>query len=376
MTTNQLRVVHVSSVHRWTDNRIHYRECVSLAEAGFSVTLIAVESEVQGTPTAVKVITLPRRSRLSRMVFSTASAISLALKTRASIVHLHDPELIPFIPLLRLAGRMVVYDAHEDLPAQVLDKPYLRPALVPVVAALARGLIAVSKLSNHVVCATETIAERYPSSKATVVHNYPPLRAEEEAVERRPVSDREPAAIYLGGISEVRGARVMVDAMAQPELPEGWQLVLAGSSSDSLLADLAGRPGWNRVNFRGQVPPDEARQLILQSRIGLVLFADTKAHRDALPTKMFEYFAAGTPVIASDFPLWRSIVEENQCGVMVNPDSSSQVASAIRRYAEDPVLLDKHARNARRLALEKFNWSQEGAALVSLYRTLARGVAA
>ena len=125
------------------------------------------------------------------------------------------------------------------------------------------------------------------------------------------------------------------------------------------------------MDFRGQLPPDDARRLLLEAQVGLVLLSDTAAHRDALPTKMFEYFAAGTPVIASDFPLWRSIIQEHSCGLLVDPTSSSQVAAAIRRYSEEPGLLDRHSRNARRLAREELNWSSEAKALVAAYQRLS-----
>ena len=371
MSTDSMTVVHVSSAHPWTDNRILYRECVSLTEAGYSVTLIATESVVEGPATAVRVLRIPRRRRFSRMLISTVSAIRLALLTRARITHLHDPELIPFIPLLRLAGRTVLYDAHEDLPNQVVNKPYVKKPLVPLFMCFARLLILLSKLSHHVICATETIAKRYPAHRRTVVHNYPPLREEETVADQYAASNRDALAVYVGGIASIRGAETIVDAMAENDLPETWKLVIAGSGPDSLLADLRSRPGWRRVDFRGQLPPDDARRLLLEAQVGLVLLSDTAAHRDALPTKMFEYFAAGTPVIASDFPLWRSIIQEHSCGLLVDPTSSSQVAAAIRRYSEEPGLLDRHSRNARRLAREELNWSSEAKALVAAYQRLS-----
>ena len=368
-----LRVAHVSSAHPYTDNRVHYRECNSLAEAGYEVALIAVQSPIHGARTPVHVTTIPKRSRLKRMIISSAQAVRLALRSGAPIIHMHDPELIPYVPLLRLLRRRVIYDAHEDLPTQVLSKSYLsRPAAV-VLSAFARMLVRVAATSDLIVCATETIAERFPSHKTIVVHNYPPLREDEATAMNDDIATRRADIVYVGGIATHRGAGVMVDAMSDPHMPDDWRLRLAGTMSESLRADLAARPGWGRVDFEGQVPPETARDIILRSRVGLVLFADLAAHRDALPTKMFEYFAAGVPVVGSDFPLWRSIVVDHDCGILVDPASPRAVADAIHSYAADPEMLSRHSRNARRLAVEELNWAKQSEILVEGYRRLHAG---
>ena len=176
---NPTRVVHISSAHPWTDNRIHLREAASLAEAGYSVGLIAVESTVRVPKTAVHVTTIRRRKRLARVFVSTAEVLIRAIRSRATLVHLHDPELIPAIPVLRALGRRVIYDAHEDLPSQILDKGYLPPRARSAIASASKLLIAIASTADGIVAATETIAERFPASKTKVVKNYPRLRKED-----------------------------------------------------------------------------------------------------------------------------------------------------------------------------------------------------
>lgn len=365
-------VVHVSSAHPHTDNRVHYRECNSLVEAGFDVTLVAVESELAGHTTNVKVIEIPRRKRVARMLLSSFEAIQKAVATRARIVHMHDPELIPFIPLLRLAGRIVIYDAHEDLPAQVKNKSYLRYPSAQIIALFSRILVRIAHFSNLIVCATETISNRYPQHKTVVVHNYPPLREAEAEVGALDIEKRDARIVYVGGLSEGRGASVMVTAMAQSCIPEDWRLRIAGSVTEPYLQTLQAKAGWNRVDFDGQIEPEAARDLILGARIGLVVLTGSEAYLDSLPTKMFEYFAAGVPVIASNFPLWRTIVEDNDCGVLVSPESPAQIANAIKEYAENPDLLVRHSQNARKLAVNYLNWAPEGKILIEAYDELLK----
>jgi glycosyltransferase involved in cell wall biosynthesis len=364
-------VVHVSSAHPYTDNRIHYRECRTLADAGFEVTLIAVESELAGQATDVKVVRLPRRRRLKRMVWSSFQAVRLALRSKARIVHLHDPELIPYIPMLRLAGRTVVFDAHEDLPAQVLDKPYTTRWTRGALSAAAHALLFVASRANLVVAATEKIAERFPAGKTILVHNYPPLREEES--ELSGADQRRDVAVYIGGMAPIRGIVEVLASVAQPEFPSGWELHLAGPASPDALALIEAATGSGRVVYHGQLAPLAARDLLLTAKVGLVTFSDNAAHRDSLPTKLFEYFAAGLPAVASDFPLWRNIIGAIEAGVLVDQTDPADIARAIAQYADSEELWATHSANARRAAVEVLNWAPEGAALVAAYEDLERG---
>lgn len=363
------RVVHVSSAHPFTDNRIHYRECVSLTGAGFDVTLVAVESSLEAPRNAVQVAKLPRRSRLQRVLFSSPEAIRRALRTGAGIVHLHDPELIPFIPFLRAIGRRVVYDAHEDIPLQVLNKPYVRRWNRPVVIVVARVLVALAKSADLVVAATEPIADRFVPNKTVVVRNYPPLRVEEESADVR-----EDIAVYVGGLARSRGLLELLAATEDPEFPAGWTLHLAGKANADVLHEIEAliERGAGNVVFHGQIAPHAARDLLLRAKIGLVTLHPTRAYLESLPTKMFEYFAARLAVIASDFPLWREIMGSDVSGVFVDPTNSAEVARAIRRYADHPDLLAEHGERGRELAVTKFNWDAEAATLVRAYERLTR----
>lgn len=367
----RVKVVHVSSAHPWSDNRVHLREAASLAVAGYDVTLVAVDRDVEVPPTGVNVIKLRRRSRLARFTLGSVEALRQGMRTGAKIFHFHDPELLWAVPLLRLLGKTVIYDAHEDLPSQVRDKHYIPRVFTPLVVGAARMLVVISRFSSHNVAATETIAQRYRPARVTIVHNYPVLRPEE--IVAIPLSDRQKAVAYVGALGRERGAVEMVRAAGEDAFPAGWTFNIAGHVvPQSLFDELKELAGWKRVVYFGTVAPHEARDILLASRIGLVLFQANRAHLDSLPTKMFEYMAAGMPVIVSDFPLWRSIVEKFDCGLLVDETSSREIAAAVRRYEDEPDLLELHGNNSRRAAVDFLNWTAEERALVDMYDTLAK----
>jgi glycosyltransferase involved in cell wall biosynthesis len=361
------KVVHVSTVHPWSDNRVFRRECRSLARSGYDVTLIAVADRPHRCD-GVQVIPVSRTGgRLHRMTAGALRAFRLAWNAKADIYHLHDPELIPLMPWLRLRGK-VVYDAHEDLPAQVLDKDYLPAFGRRAVAVLCHAMCRLAGLSSdHVVAATTTVARRFAPRPATVLHNYPELLPGDGRV---PFASRDDIVVYTGSVTEARGAMQMVDAMAEAGL-DGWRLRLVGPHRPAALtARLAARPGWTHVDNVGAVVPLEARQMMSTAKVGVVVLQPTSAYVDALPTKIFEYMAAGLPVIASDFPLWRSIVEDVGCGLLVDPTSPPAIARALRDLVADPARAEAMGERGRQAVLHRMNWSSEERALLDVYHRL------
>ncbi|GAA3340791.1 glycosyltransferase family 4 protein [Curtobacterium pusillum] len=368
----QLDIVHVSSAHPWVDNRVHLREAAAAAAAGYRVRLIAVESELTAPATGVDVVLIPRRRRVRRMVLSTAQALLLALRSRARVVHLHDPELIWTIPVLRLAGRTVVYDAHEDLPDQVWGKDYLSHRQRAVFAALSHVLLRIAGTANRVVAATAWTGRRFPAARTLAIHNFPLARPEDAS--QRDLEARPAVVAHVGLLSKDRGIDVISAVGDEAAFPDDWRIEMVGSIDSATSTDrLRTAEANGRVRHRGVVGPMEARDLLLDARIGVVPFRRTPVTDQIFPTKLFEYLAAGLAVIATDVPLWRRLLEGVECVTFVPADDPAAIAAAVRRYADDPELLRVHGAEARRAA-ERFTWAPEAARLVAMYDELLPGV--
>ncbi|KTR24827.1 hypothetical protein NS330_02320 [Curtobacterium citreum] len=363
---SRVDIAHISSAHPWTDNRVHLREAAGLAAAGWRVLLVAVESDLDVPETGVQLRTVPRRRRLQRVVMSSAQALWIGWRSGATVLHLHDPELVWGIPVLRLLGRRVVFDAHEDLPNQVRTKAYLGRIGTALARVLASVVVRVAGTADRVVAATETIGDRFDERKTVLVRNFPRLRDDDEQAH-----DREPAVAFVGALDVARGAEVLADAVLHSSFPEGWRLRLAGPIRPAALVD-----GFDqgvergRVELHGQVSPGAARDLLASSSIGVVTLLPTPAHLDCLPTKLFENMAAGLAIVASDFPLWRRMLRGYDCVTFVDPTDPAAVARAIADYAGDHGLLARHGAAAAAAARETFRWDREERALVEMYRTL------
>ncbi|GAB6183586.1 glycosyltransferase family 4 protein [Thermodesulfovibrio hydrogeniphilus] len=365
------KVCILTTVHSPFDTRIFHKEAKTLAQAGYDVTLIA-QHEKDVVVDGVKIIALPKlRNRLARIFGLTWRAFCLALRQRADIYHFHDPELIPVGLLLRLLGKRVIYDVHENVPKQILHKEWIPSPLRWLVAKVAQFVEAVAgKILNAVVAATPQIAKHFPAAKTVVVQNFPIL---DELLPPNPMpyTSRPLKVAYVGGITAIRGVREMVQAMALLPNSLSAKLVLVGTFSPLTLEEVVRRlPGWERVEFLGWQDRSGVAKVLGDVRVGLVVFGPVPNNVEGWPAKLFEYMSTGLPVIASNFPLWKEIVEGNQCGITVDPLDPKAIAQAIEYLLTNPEEAQKMGENGRRAVKEKYNWDLEAAKLLSLYKEL------
>ena len=275
--------------------------------------------------------------------------------------------------LLKALGRKVIYDVHEDTPRQVLNKYWMpRAVRLPAFWAMSALEWIGGRVFDALVVATPQIAKRFPSSKTTVVHNFP-LLGELTVGGGIPYAQRANAFIYVGRIAEIRGAREMVRAIGLLDERYGSRLDLAGAYGPARLeTDLRSIPGWSRTRSLGWAKRDRVAQLLSEAKVGLVLLHPTHSYPDAYPVKMFEYMAAGLPVIASDFPLWREIVEDAECGLLVDPLDPAEIAEAMNWLLKHGDEAEAMGRRGKKAVEDRYNWQAEAGKLRQMYRELLR----
>jgi glycosyltransferase involved in cell wall biosynthesis len=191
-------------------------------------------------------------------------------------------------------------------------------------------------------------------------HASPPWHAKNQAV------------VYAGGISPLRGIREMVAAMELLPEPLGATLELVGPFvlGNIPIGELTSSPGWKRVHSHGLVDQPTTFRVLHTSRVGLVIYHRIPNQLESLPQKFFEYMGAGLPVIATDVPLWRQIIEESNCGILVDPRDPRAIASAIQFLLENPAEAEAMGRRGRAAVLSRFNWETQAKELVKLYAEL------
>lgn len=368
-------IVHVTSVHAPDDVRIFQKECRSIAEAGYRVILVAPEAK-RGAADGVEFVRLRRpRNRLRRMVTGAWSAWRAAARHDADIFHFHDPELLPGALLLALRGRRVVYDAHEDVAADLLDRDYLPRWILRILAPLVGSFeLAVSRRLSAVVAATPAIARRHRGARRTIVVANHPRLADFAKADGNPIPHRvRPRHIaYVGLISRERGCREMLDALELVR-DTGVRLQLAGRfDSPALEEEARSHSAWDIVDYHGIIPHRNVCRLLGGTRAGLVLFLPAPNHMEAQPNKLFEYMASGVPLIASAFPLWSELVAETQAGVVADPTSATAIANAIRFILADPDAAEAMGRRGMQAVETSYNWECQAEALLAVYAEILR----
>ncbi len=376
-----MKVCILTSAHAALDDRIFYKQARSLARAGHEVVLCA-PGDVERTVDGVRIIAVRgHRRRLFRMLLTMLRLGRRALATRAAVYHFHDPELIPLGLVLRALGRHVIYDVHEYTAEDVLRKMWVLPRLRRPVGSLVRRLdaLAVSRMSATVVVTDDMVRMfqghvRRPD-RLVAIHNYPELAWPTGDADKE-YADRDPIAIYVGGISKDRGLEVLLEAGRKlRERSSPARLQILGSLD---LAGVASRytavGAWpqDSVEHVGVVDHSEVPSWLGRARMGLVPLLPTPSFIKSVPIKLFEYMRAGLPVVASDFGCMREVLRETGCGLLVPPEDPVALASAVQALLDDPERAREMGRRGRAAVLAKYNWDLEARELLALYERLSR----
>jgi glycosyltransferase involved in cell wall biosynthesis len=365
-------VAHLSSAHPRHDTRILIKECQHLAQHGYDVTLVVADGLGPQRHGDVAITDVGRsHSRTGRMLGATRRVLQRAIALDADLYHLHDPELIPAGLRLKRLGKTVIFDAHEDVPLQLLSKPYLGP-LARRLTAQAFGAYeryACGRFDG-IVAATPAICAKFSAiNRMTVaVSNYP-LLSEFPLTPNADWSARRRQVCYVGSIARVRGVSELVAACAL--LASDARISLAGRFDDAgLETTMRAQPGWQRVDALGHLDRAGVASTMAASMAGLVTLQAAPNYLDALPVKMFEYMAAGIPVIASDIALWRDIVDTSGCGMCVDQRSPAAIAAAIDYMVTHPEHARDMGHNGRQAVISRYNWDTQGARLLAFYDQL------
>ena len=357
------KICHMTSVHRPNDDRIVLKECVTLLDAGYDVSLVFLGDLDEIIDKRIHYICAgcQYENRKKRVLKGIWKVYNAAKKINADLYHFHDPELIPIGILLKLSGKKVIYDVHEDVPKQIMSKEWIKIYLrKPVALFMQFCEMIADKFFDGIVCAVDSITVKFNHKKAITLYNYPlsnELYSKNNDIRRNIFK-----FAYVGGISEIRGIYTMINAT----IKNNYKLYLAGNIDNVLIEKEIAKKSSD-IFYLNFLERKELKKLYKNMFCGLVVLHPTPNHIKSKPVKMLEYMAAGIPFIASDFPEWKKFVDKYQCGICVNPLDEAAIANAMRWMVEHPEEAKIMGENGRKAIVKNFSWENEGKKLTGFY---------
>jgi glycosyltransferase involved in cell wall biosynthesis len=364
-------ILHFSVLHEINDVRIFHKEALSAFNSGFCVTILAIDNQIVQNEDVLFVKINRHKRNLKTISAAHLRIAAILIHKKADLYQFHDPELIIIGFLLRLLGRKVIYDVHEDLPKQIYHKnwipTYIRSSLAFVVGCLEK--IAYYTFSA-IITADDLISTRF-GKNAITIRNFP-IVGERINIDL-PARKRQKKMVYTGKLATKRGLFEMLELIYKLNEIHSVTLVLAGEFENHQTKIHAEQHlGWKYTNYLGKLDFSDMPSVLENATLGLALLHPSPQYLTAIPTKLFEYMQAGIPVVGSKFPSWEKIVDVERCGILVDPENITEILAAVLEIFnsfEKQELMSQNGINAMK---EKYSWESEARKLTSLYVSLLK----
>jgi len=369
-------ICHLTSVHDCFDGRIYHRAAKCARDAGYRVVIIASASQDQINKAKydnIKIISIAdKKTRLGRFFLKTMHCFQQAKKVNADIYQFHDPELIPIGILLKLLKKTVVYDVHEDLGKDILDKTWI-PKIwkKPLSFFLDKFELLSSILFFNVISATPTIAQKFSKirRKTTIVRNFSHLSGPLTNLHSQKFKKWK--ICYIGTLGLNRGSSDIIAALNF--LKVDVELVIAGTFGNTPDENyIKALPEWKYVNYLGHINNEQILDVLKESHIGLIPLRKTDAYDMSLPTKLFDYMSSGLPVIATNLKETSIIIKESKCGILVSPSCPKEIADGIEQLIKNGEQTRQMGLSGKKYFENKYSWKNEQQYLLDFYKQLIK----
>lgn len=368
-----MKVCHLSSVHPRYDNRILKRECVSLAQHGYDVYYVVNDTDPYEIFNGVTILSTGmsfNSDRMKRILQGVKAVYEKALQVDADVYHLHDPELLSIVKKLKKLGKKVIFDSHEFYARDILSKNYIPVFLRHIIAEIYYSYeTAAMKSIDAVIVPCQTDDKFSFTHRAKIVgyvNNYPRLE-DMKFIDTHVTNKVKRSICYSGALTYERG----IDHIAKAATVIDAKLFLAGNFFSNEFKDvILGRSKRNNIVYEGFLKSiDDIFAFYQKSCIGMctLLPVGQFANMNNLPTKVYEYMACGLPVIMSDFPTNRYMIEKYQFGMLCNPESVDDIAMKIKYLLDNPQKAEEMGERGRKLFMEQCNWNVAESALLDVY---------
>lgn len=369
------RVLLLSTVHPSADPRIVYKIAPALARQ-YQVFCALPSANERSADNTATMISLPYFRTLSlRLLFCHPVVLWKFLRVRPDLVHIFVPELLPVAFIFSLLGSRVIYEVQENLYKKFSIKQYNNAALF---RHLFRFFDHAARRHFHCIFTEQDYLQEYKELKYTfaLIRNYASVSFIDVHSGNNHVENGPVRIFYSGVISMERSFDVLVAALAKlkTQYPD-FQVHLFGPVRLK-KEEMKSLPGFADVQdnliFHGYTDQKTALPYAANCIAGIALLKPVADYPDSYTTKLFEYMALKLPVITSDFPIYKEVVDKSGCGFCISPYDAEALYRKLRLLIEKPTLRAELADNGRKSVEINYNWVSEENSLISFYREILK----
>jgi glycosyltransferase involved in cell wall biosynthesis len=367
--TDRRPVVMLANGHPPFDTRIFVKEARTLVDAGYQVSLIVPHTGDESRDGVSILAVAPSKGGFHKLLVSPWNILRKSLQQPSqSVYHIHDSDILVVGVVLRLLGRKVIYDAHEDTPLQISYQHWI-PKLLKKPYAWFYFILEklCGRMFNAVIVAEPVIAKYFPPSKTSLIRNFPIITSFKN-YRPEPYTQRPRRLVYVGTLSKVRGLMEMLEGAALANSIMDFTFTLGGKFVPPSLQQTV--LSKYRIDYRSWLSYHDMVDLLFTSQIGIIIPNPIDRYKTNYPVKLFEFMAAALPVIASREGESAAFVEEAQCGILVDPLNVKEISDAIVWLFEHPTEAEAMGKRGQELIFSKYNWETESKALLGVYAGL------
>ena len=388
------KICFLADSHSLYDDRIYWKEAVSLKKLGYEVFYVLADwiNEEGTTKEGIHFIKVKRERYSSNQYLNYLfkrlmpgglyyKMFNKAADLKADVYHFHDLKLNRISPKLKKLpwNPKVIYDVHEPYPENIRDYhqtkglfTFLKNSYSNHIQKWERSC---AKNYDLIIVTEENLRKRFheyfPNKPVEIIYNFTNL----ESDAKREV-EKEFDAIYTGGITKLRGAWKILEAVkfAAIKIPQIKVLFLGTWFPSELKAQMQDYITTNNLSenviLKDNVPYQEVAGYYRKSKVGLGIFLPIDTHRIILQIKIFEYMNFGLPIVGSNFGHINNIIEKHNCGISVDPENPEEIADALVDLLNDSREYQQMSENGKAAVLEYYRWELMEEKLKHIYSDL------
>ena len=357
------KVCHVTSGYLRDDARIFYRQCKSLKNNGYEVSILTNDGQKDERIEGINIYSTDYwPSRIKVLLFAKNQFIKKLHEIDADIYQLHSPELLSIVKTLKNKNKIVIYDAHEDLPSHIKEKEWIPKFLRNIISKIFKIYMNyIFEILDEIISPCDHVIQKTKLIKnSTRITNFPIIRSSKK-ISKNNFIERKNIICYTGTVYRYTNQQEILKALSNIR---DIEYHIAGFIDEEFLNILSQLNSFNKLNYYGKISKLELQKFYNKSLIGFVVY-DYKLNLGYKlgsygTNKIFEYMEAGLPIICTDYILWKEIIDKYDCGICVEPNNYKQIENAIKFLISNKEKAYEMGQNGRKAILNEYNWvSQE-----------------